>query len=139
VLFLEIVLGYQHRGVERLLETLPREGAMLVAESIAGDTVIGHAETFCGAMEALGRCQKSVHSQSVRGIGLELERRHYERIYRAARAIAFPRGGVLGRMRGDCPNLLLELSGNRLTRWRGPAASDSTHPRRRSSSRGWKT
>ena len=35
VLFLEIMLGYQHRGVERLLETLPRERAMLVAESIA--------------------------------------------------------------------------------------------------------
>ncbi|MEO8450978.1 MAG: NADH-quinone oxidoreductase subunit C, partial [Gemmatimonadota bacterium] len=55
VLFLEIMLGYQHRGVERLLETMDRSRTMLVAESIAGDTVIGHAEGFAGAIEALAR------------------------------------------------------------------------------------
>jgi len=42
VLSLEIMLGYQHRGVERLLEGQERGRAVLVAESIAGDTVIGH-------------------------------------------------------------------------------------------------
>jgi hypothetical protein len=35
VLSLEIMLGYQHRGVERLLETLDRGRAVFVAESIA--------------------------------------------------------------------------------------------------------
>lgn len=119
VLFLEIVLGYQHRGVERLLETLPRQRAMLVAESIAGDTVLGHAEAHCGAMEALGRCQKSVHSQSVRGIGLELERlaNHFGDLGALAGDIAYPPAAAyFGRMRGDALNLLLELSGNRFGR-----------------------
>src|SRR6185437_7148692 len=55
VLFLEIMLGYQHRGVERLLEATTRERAMLIAESIAGDTVVGHASAYCGAIEALAR------------------------------------------------------------------------------------
>ena len=54
VLSLEIMLGYQHRGVERLLETQERARAIYVAESIAGDSVIAHASAYCGAVEALG-------------------------------------------------------------------------------------
>jgi Ni,Fe-hydrogenase III large subunit len=74
VLSLEIMLGYQHRGVERLLETQERGRAMYVAESVAGDTVIAHASAFCGALEALSRTHKSARAQSIRGIALELER-----------------------------------------------------------------
>jgi Ni,Fe-hydrogenase III large subunit len=119
VLFLEIVLGYQHRGVEPLLETLSPERAMWVAESIAGDSVIGHAESYCGALEALARCQKGVHAQSVRGIALEVERlaNHFGDLGAIANDIAFaPAAAHFGRMRGDCLNLLLELSGNRFGR-----------------------
>jgi Ni,Fe-hydrogenase III large subunit len=119
VLFLEIVLGYQHRGVERLLETLPLGRAMPVAESIAGDTVIAHSEAFCGALEALSRCQKSVRAQSVRGIGLELERiaNHLGDLGALAGDVAYhPAAAYFGRMRGDCLNLLLELSGSRFGR-----------------------
>ena len=74
VLFLEIMLGYQHRGVERLLETAGPDRAVLVAESIAGDTVIGHAAAHCGAIEALARSRKTPRAQAIRGIALELER-----------------------------------------------------------------
>ena len=119
VLFLEITLGYQHRGVERMLETVPLERAVVVAESVAGDTVIGHSESFCGALEALGRCQKGVHAQSVRGIALELERlaNHFGDLASLSSDIAFaPGAAYFGRMRGDCLNLLLELSGNRFGR-----------------------
>ncbi|HEX7077113.1 MAG TPA: NADH-quinone oxidoreductase subunit C [Candidatus Eisenbacteria bacterium] len=119
VLFLEIMLGYQHRGVERLLETLPIERAVLVAESIAGDSVVGHAEAFCGAIEALGRVQKGARAQSVRAIALEVERlaNHLGDLGALSGDIAFaPAAAYFGRMRGDCLNLLLELSGNRFGR-----------------------
>ena len=119
VLFLEIMLGYQHRGVERLLEQLPLERALLVAESIAGDSVIAHTESFCGALEALGRLQKGVHAQTVRGIALELERsaNHLGDLGALAGDIAFaPAAAYCGRLRGECLNLLLELSGNRFGR-----------------------
>ncbi len=119
VLFLEIVLGYQHRGVEGLLERLDRERSVLVAESIAGDTVIGHSGAYCGAVEALARSRKTPRGQTVRGIALELERlaNHIGDLGAIAADVAFqPAAAYLGRMRGDCLNLLMTLSGNRYGR-----------------------
>jgi Ni,Fe-hydrogenase III large subunit len=119
VLFLEIMLGYQHRGVERLLEGMDRDRGVLVAESIAGDTVIGHTGAFCGAIEALARSRKTPRGQTVRGIALELERlaNHIGDLGAIAGDIAFqPAAAYLGRMRGECLNLLMTLSGNRYGR-----------------------
>ena len=119
VLSLEIMLGYQHRGVEGLLERSERERGVLVAESIAGDTVIGHAGAHCGALEALARSRKTPRAQAVRGIALELERlaNHIGDLGAIAGDVAFqPAAAYLGRMRGDCLNLLMMLSGNRYGR-----------------------
>jgi Ni,Fe-hydrogenase III large subunit len=119
VLFLEIVLGYQHRGIERLLETREPDRAMLIAESVAGDTVIGHAEAWCGAIEALGRVHKSPRAQAVRGCALEMERlaNHLGDLGALAGDIAYARGAAtFGRLRGECLNLLMTLSGNRYGR-----------------------
>jgi Ni,Fe-hydrogenase III large subunit len=119
VLFLEIALGYQHRGVERLLETRRWPDAVLIAESIAGDTVIGHASAACGAIEALARSRKTPRAQSIRGIALELERmaNHLGDLGAIAGDIAYqPAAAYFGRMRGECLNLLMTLSGNRYGR-----------------------
>jgi len=119
VLFLEIMLGYQHRGVEGLLERLDRDRSVLVAESIAGDTVIGHAGAYCGAAEALARSRKTPRGQAVRGIALELERlaNHIGDLGAIAGDVAFqPAAAYLGRMRGECLNLLMTFSGNRYGR-----------------------
>jgi Ni,Fe-hydrogenase III large subunit len=119
VLSLEIVLGYQHRGVERLLETSDLARAVLVAESIAGDTVIGHAEAFCGAVEALARSHKTARGQAIRAIALELERlaNHIGDLGAMAGDVAYqPAAAYLGRLRGECLNLLLAIAGNRYGR-----------------------
>jgi Ni,Fe-hydrogenase III large subunit len=119
VLHLEIMLGYQHRGVEPLLETLDPSRAMLVAESIAGDTVIAHASAFCGAVEALARCHKSARAQSIRAIALELERvaNHVGDLGALAGDVAFqPGAAFFGRLRGECLNMLMTVSGNRYGR-----------------------
>jgi Ni,Fe-hydrogenase III large subunit/Ni,Fe-hydrogenase III component G len=132
VLFLEIMLGYQHRGVERLLEGHARDRGVLVAESIAGDTVVGHAGAYCGALEALARTRKTPRGQTVRGIALELERlaNHIGDLGAIAGDVAFqPAAAYLGRMRGECLNLLMTLSGNRYGRGLvrpGGAACDLT-------------
>jgi Ni,Fe-hydrogenase III large subunit len=119
VLFLEIMLGYQHRGVERLLETRRRPEAVLIAESIAGDTVIGHGSAYCGAIEALARSRKTPRAQTIRGIALELERlaNHVGDLGAVAGDIAYqPAAAFFGRLRGECLNLLMTLSGNRYGR-----------------------
>jgi Ni,Fe-hydrogenase III large subunit len=116
ILGLEIMLGYQHRGVERLLETAGRDRAMLVAESIAGDSVIAHGGVHCSVIEALGRARKTPRAQAIRGIALELERlaNHVGDLGAIAGDIAYqPAAVYCGRMRGDFLNLLLSLSGNR--------------------------
>jgi Ni,Fe-hydrogenase III large subunit len=119
VLFLEIMLGYQHRGVETLLEQEDPRRAVLVAESIAGDSVVGHCGAWCGAIEALSRTRKSPRAQSIRGIALELERmaNHIGDLGAIAGDVAYqPGAAFLGRMRGECLNLLMTLSGNRYGR-----------------------
>ena len=119
ILSLEIMLGYQHRGVESLLETVDPVRSVLIAESIAGDTVIGHAGAHCGAIEALARSRKSPRAQTIRGIALELERmaNHIGDLGAMAGDVAFqPAAAFFGRLRGECLNLLMTLSGNRYGR-----------------------
>ncbi len=119
VLHLEIQLGYQHRGVERLLEGAISPRSAAVAESIAGDTVIGHALAFCEAIEALGECQVSPRAQALRGIALELERvaNHVGDLGALGSDIGFlPAAAYFGRLRGEFLNLLMELTGSRYGR-----------------------
>lgn len=75
VLHLEIQLGYQHRGVEQLFidktQNLQRN---LLAENIAGDTVIGHTNTFVQIIESLSAKNASERIQMERALALELER-----------------------------------------------------------------
>jgi len=119
ILRLEIMLGYQHRGVERLLEQVDAGRSVLIAESIAGDSVIGHGGAHCSAIEALSRAHKTPRAQAIRGIALELERlaNHIGDLGAIAGDIAYqPAAAYFGRMRGECLNLLMTVSGNRYGR-----------------------
>ena len=75
VLHLEIQLGYQHRGVERLF--VEKKGGLarsILAESIAGDTAVGHALAYAGVVESLSGKTVSKQLSMERVIALELER-----------------------------------------------------------------
>lgn len=75
VLHLEIQLGWQHRGIESLfLEKKHNFQRNLLAENIAGDTVIGHTSTFVQTIEALAGIEVPEQIQIERAIALELER-----------------------------------------------------------------
>ena len=116
---LEIMLGYQHRGVERLLEQSDRQRSALIAESIAGDTVLGHGSTYCSAIEALARSRKTPRAQAILGIAVEIERlaNHIGDLGAIAGDVAYqPAAAYFGRMRGECLNLLMTVSGNRYGR-----------------------
>lgn len=119
VLHLEIVLGYQRRGVEPLLLHPNATRSAIVAETIAGDASIGHALAYCTALEALAGTKISLRAASIRGIALELERlaNHVGDLGALCADVAFlPASAYLGRLRGEYLNLTLEICGNRFGR-----------------------
>jgi Ni,Fe-hydrogenase III large subunit len=67
VLHLEIQLGYQHRGIEKLfLEKKSAVQRAVLAENIAGDTAIGHSIAHASLFPGI--------NSGVCGIALEMER-----------------------------------------------------------------
>lgn len=72
---LEIHLGYQHRGVEKLMvekRTLLQKA--ILSESIAGDTAVGHSLCHAQLLESLSGNNAGETLQWERVIALELER-----------------------------------------------------------------
>ncbi len=116
---LEIQLGYQHRGVERLFVEADRRFTPHLAESIAGDTVIAHASAHADAMESLGGIEISRRAQSIRGIALEMERAaiHIGDLGAIANDVAYLLGNsVYGATRTLVINSLLAICGSRFGR-----------------------
>ncbi len=116
VLNLEIQLGYQHRGVENLFYNADVKRLPILAESIAGDTTIGHSLCMAQAMEALSGIQTDAGARIIRTIALELERiaNHTGDLGALSGDVAFlPPANYFGRMRGDFLNLTLLICGNR--------------------------
>ena len=119
VLHLEIGLGYQHRGVEAMLLDASASLRAVLAESVAGDTAVGHAAAYAAAMEGLAGADPPLEAHAVRGIALELERiaNHVGDLGALCGDVGFlPGASWLGRLRGDFLNALLEISGNRFGR-----------------------
>lgn len=116
VLHLEIQLGYQHRGIEKIMPTIPQKRWPIICESIAGDTSVGHNLCFSQAFEALSGLKVDDKSAIVRSIALELERicNHIGDLGALSGDVAFnPPASYFGRIRGEFLNLLQVLGGNR--------------------------
>jgi Ni,Fe-hydrogenase III large subunit len=74
VLHLEIVLGYQHRGVENMMKGFPDIKKMLLSETVAGDSVVAHSLAYASAIETLSGFVPDDKLLLERCIALELER-----------------------------------------------------------------
>lgn len=110
---LEVQLGYQHRGIEKMLKTAP---SIKLAESICGDSTIAYAITFAHAIESLSNIQVDKKSEIIRQIALELERIaiHIGDLGGIAEDIAYKIGSaVFGVTRTMVINTMLEICGSR--------------------------
>lgn len=119
VAHLEIHLGYQHRGVEKLLlQGDPRRLTPLV-ETVAGDTSVAHAWAYCAAVESLAGCEVSAQAEAARAAALELERvaMHLAGLSGLAADIGFLQGATTyGRLRTTAINTTMRLCGSRFGR-----------------------
>lgn len=116
---LEISLGYQHRGLEKMLLGGPDKKSIHLIETAAGDTSIAAAWNYCRIVEALGDIPVDDQSLDLRQIALELERcaNHIGDLGALAGDVAFlPTASFCGRIRGEYLNMSAELCGNRFGR-----------------------
>ena len=117
VLHLEIQLGWQHRGVEHLLLEKPKLlQRTVLAESIAGDTTIGHTLAFAQVMEGLSGISVNSRLDAERAIALELERIavHTGDISALCTDVAYQLGtAVFGALRTPLINYTQTWCGNR--------------------------
>ena len=74
VLYLQLRLFYVHKGTEKRFERLPWRHGLFLAESISGDTAVGHALAYAHAIERLFGTLVPPRAQYLRVVLLELER-----------------------------------------------------------------
>lgn len=119
VLHLEIHLGYQHRGVERLLHGRDPRSLAPWIETIAGDSSIAHTWAYCAALESLADCALDLELEIARAAALELERvaMHLAGLSGLAADLGFLQGAsTYGRLRTTAINTTQRLCGSRFGR-----------------------
>lgn len=120
IMHLEIQLGYQHRGIEQLfLQKTKLLERTTLAESITGDTTVGHTTAFVNLWESLCGFVPDYSLDYARTIALELERIaiHTGDMAGVCADIAYLLGNsVYGRLRTPIINFLQEWGGNRFAK-----------------------
>lgn len=119
VFHLEIQLGYQHRAVEQLFRGKNPFSLSHLAESIAGDTTIGHTWAYALAVETLSNTEISQRAECIRAISLEMERiaMLLADLGGISADIGFlPGDAVYGRIRTAVINTMLKICGSRFGR-----------------------
>ncbi len=120
IMHLEIQMGYQHRGIEALfLQKKKLLELTTLAESIAGDTVVGHTTAFVNLWESLCGYTPDHSLHYARTMALELERlaNHTGDMAGICADMAYQLGNsVYGRLRTPIVNFFQEWGGNRLAK-----------------------
>jgi len=120
--YLEISLGYQHRGVERAIVAAESDARRLaLAQTIAGDTSVAATLASSGALGI----ESPIASPVMAALLLELERiaNHVGDLGALAGDVAYlPTASFCGRIRGEYLNMTALVTGNRFGRVLKPLA-----------------
>ncbi|HTP96959.1 MAG TPA: NADH-quinone oxidoreductase subunit C [Burkholderiales bacterium] len=76
ILRLEQRLGYKHKGIEKLAETMSLTDAARLAGRVSGDSTVAYAWAYAMALEGIAGIEVPPRARWLRGILLELERVH---------------------------------------------------------------
>ena len=74
ILYLQLRLFYVHKGTEKQFERTPWRHGLWLAQSISGDTSVGHALAYAHAIERLADVTVPARAATLRVVLLELER-----------------------------------------------------------------
>jgi Ni,Fe-hydrogenase III large subunit/Ni,Fe-hydrogenase III component G len=116
---LDPMLGWKHKGIEKLFETLPISGKVKLSERVSGDSSFAHSLAFCQALETLSHTTVLAYDAHARVVFAELERiaNHFSDIGFMMLDTAFTFGGSNGaRLRERVMQWNERLTGSRFLR-----------------------
>ena len=116
---LEISLGYQHRGIEKMILDPASVRNLPLMETAAGDSSAAASTVYARLVEAFAGIKTPGKAEIFRQIAVELERiaNHVGDLGALSGDVAYlPTASFCGRIRGDYLNLTAELCGNRFGR-----------------------
>ena len=120
VFSLEISLGYQHRGIEKMLLGGPDRRTLPIIATASGDSTIASTSAYAQLCESLSpELQPEPNQLLLRGVAAELERlaNHVGDLGAMAGDVAFlTTASFCGRLRGEFLNMTAEICGNRFGR-----------------------
>ncbi len=119
IVSLETRLGWVHKGIEKLFETLPFTRTWALAERVSGDESVAHVVAYCQALESLAGCTVPPRAAWLRLVLLELERlyNHVGDVGMIVNDTGFAFGHAhCFRLRESLLRLNAEIAGHRLLR-----------------------
>lgn len=116
---LDPLLGWKHKGIEKLFETAPLAQKIAISERVSGDSSFAHSLAFCQAVESLSQLSVPEHDRYLRVVFAELERvaNHFSDIGFIMLDTAYTFGGAHGaRLRERIMQWNERLTGSRFLR-----------------------
>lgn len=119
IMLLEPLLGYAHKGTEKLFEILSFEKTVKLSEKVSGDSSFSHSLAYCQAIESLSDTVVPERALYLRVLYAELERlaNHIGDIGAIMLDTGFNFGGAHGaRLREEIMQINERLTGSRFLR-----------------------
>lgn len=117
IINLETRLGYAHKGIEKLAESMSINDVVFLSERISGDESVANSIAFCQAIEKIAQLTIPQKAEQLRLLFAELERiyNHFGTLGEILTDVGFPYGASrLNILKEQIMQLNERLSGSRI-------------------------